>query len=437
MKRPRTLRKGPAEAFEKITRDFDISTRDMRRIAKEFRAEMRAGLAGKKSSLKMLPAYIGAPTGDERGRCVALDLGGTNFRIALVDLKGGGRLGSKKTRAYAIPKKHVTGSGTSFFDYIARCLKCFMEEEGISQEDIRLGFTFSFPLQQTGIASGVLVKWTKAFRVSGVEGRDVVKMLQGALARQRMGVIKVSAIINDTIGAFAALRYRDARCDVGVIIGTGTNGCYFAQDAHGGRLINIEWGNYDKLPTTIYDKAVDRASNNRGEQTLEKMVSGMYLGQIVEMMVNDLVNNSLLFITPNNKRSYVRRFTSELISYIEEDTTKQLRNVGRVLDDLGVSNHSAKDRVILKYVCRTVSRRSARILVSVLSGVITTIDENLSRDHAVAIDGSLYEKHPAFSDNIRKGLKELFGSKASRIKIILTKDGSSEGAAVVAAITPS
>ena len=36
----------------------------------------------------------------------------------------------------------------------------------------QLGFTFSFPLQQEGLAIGRLVKWTKGFNCEGVEGED-------------------------------------------------------------------------------------------------------------------------------------------------------------------------------------------------------------------------------------------------------------------------
>lgn len=56
------------------------------------------------------------------------------------------------------------------FDFIADALKKFVDTEG---EDYHLspgrqrelGFTFSFPVKQTSIASGTLVKWTKGFSI--------------------------------------------------------------------------------------------------------------------------------------------------------------------------------------------------------------------------------------------------------------------------------
>jgi hexokinase len=92
------------------------------------------------------------------------------------------------------------------------------------------------------------------------------------------------------------------------------------------------------------------------------------------------------------------------------------------------------DRRIVREVCRMVSTRAARISAAAMAAVITKMDPSLSRKHTIAIDGSVYEKHPGFSANIRSALKELFGPKASRIRLVLSKDGSGKGAAIIAAV---
>ena len=45
----------------------------------------------------------------------------------------------------------------------------------------RLGFTFSFPCKQEGLASARLTTWTKGFTCAGVVNEDVVKLLQTAI----------------------------------------------------------------------------------------------------------------------------------------------------------------------------------------------------------------------------------------------------------------
>ena len=57
-----------------------------------------------------------------------------------------------------------TGTGTQLFDHIANCLADFVHNRELQDEILPLGFTFSFPCEQQGLAKASLVKWTKGFR---------------------------------------------------------------------------------------------------------------------------------------------------------------------------------------------------------------------------------------------------------------------------------
>lgn len=56
----------------------------------------------------------------------------------------------------------------------------------MSGERLPLGFTFSFPLKQEALTTGLLVQWTKGFNCDGVVGKDVVILLQEALGRRNV-----------------------------------------------------------------------------------------------------------------------------------------------------------------------------------------------------------------------------------------------------------
>lgn len=62
------------------------------------------------------------------------------------------------------------------------------------------GFTFSFPMVHHSIHSGILVNWTKSFKCTGVEGKDVVQLLNKALIKKGCYNVTVNAILNDTTG---------------------------------------------------------------------------------------------------------------------------------------------------------------------------------------------------------------------------------------------
>lgn len=394
------------ERLEDIEKELIISLPRMRRISKDFLSQMRKGLSEEKSSLKMLSAYVDRPNGFEKGRFIALDLGGTNLRVLEVELSGGGKIFKKAEKKIILQKKHLSGKSCVLFDFIAACLKGFIKENKISLKNpLFLGFTFSFPVQQTSLNRGILIHWTKGFSLKGVVGVDVVRLLEASLKKQGLFNLKVAALVNDTVGTLASRSYRDKHCDIGVILGTGTNACYRerAKTKIAHTIINIEWGNFNLLPLTSYDLALDRLSENRGEQILEKMVSGMYLGRLAGLIFG------------------LKEFKAEHISLIES---------GRMI-------LPGRDKVLVKKICRLICLRAARIVAAALGAIVIKIDRRLERSHIVAVDGSLYEKHPYFAQDINCALRELFGKKSRRIKLVLTKDGSGLGAAIIAAVAAS
>ena len=402
--------------MERLEKLFELSGPDMEKIVESFILEMERGLAGEKSSLKMIPTYVRMPTGKEKGKFIAIDLGGTTFRVLELTLKGDRKIGRTGIMKFVLKKKYVTGSAELFFDFIADNVNIFLRKYKLTDTStLDLGFTFSFPIRQTGIASGTLICWTKDFNISGVTGNDVVKLMREAFRRRGIKNIDIAALVNDTVGTLAAKSYEEPDCDLGVIIGTGTNACY-PEKSRGRMVINIEWGNFNKLASTPYDRQLDEESDNPGQQMLEKMVSGMYLGRIAGLVLK------------------VEGFKTEHMSAIEGDMTDDLRVTGRLLGRLGIVKSSLKERRMFKKVCGIVSCRAARISASCIAAIIRRMDPHLSGTHTVAVDGSVFEKHPTFSQNMENALKEIFSRKASRIRLALTKDGSGKGAAIIAAV---
>jgi hexokinase len=59
--------------------------------------------------------------------------------------------------------------------------------------------------------------------------------------------------------------------------------------------INCEWGAFDNervvLPRTAYDVHIDKMSPRPGQQIFEKMVAGLYLGELFRLVLVDLHAN--------------------------------------------------------------------------------------------------------------------------------------------------
>ena len=59
-----------------------------------------------------------------------------------------------------------------------------------------------------------------------------------------------------------------------------------------------------------------------------------------------------------------------------------------------------------------------------------------SESATVAVDGTVFEAYPFFKERMEFGIELLVGrQRASAIELILAKDGSGVGAAIIAALT--
>ncbi|KAI8092464.1 hexokinase-domain-containing protein [Halteromyces radiatus] len=439
------------DILAKLTQELTVTTDRIRTIIKQFNEEMDKGLDHEGATVPMIPSFVtGRPTGKETGRYMALDLGGTNLRVCEFHLEGQGKF-SVHQQKYVVSDQLKKGEMRHLCDFIADCVDNFISEHGSDHLDeaLQLGFTFSFPVLQTAINRGTLMHWTKGFNCSGAINKDVVVMLQDAFLRKNLNV-NIAAIVNDTVGTLMAHTYLHPETTIGVILGTGTNACYYekatgikkwkTEKQFDDMVINMEWGAFDNerrvLPLTIYDNKLDRESINPRQQIFEKQISGMYLGEIVRNAMLHLVDQWMLF---NGQSSADLNkqwgFETAYMTTIIADNTPALASTEHILQDvLQIETTTLEDRQIVKHICDLVARRAARLSAAGIAAVLSHTGD-IDRPSVVAIDGSVYEFLPGFENNMIIALKELFGdSIQNRIKFALAKDGSGFGAAIVAMV---
>lgn len=320
------------------------------------------------------------------------------------------------------------------------------------QADIHLGYTFSFPVYQSKINRGLQKQWTKGFNCAGAIGKDPVILLQDALAKKHVPVL-VSALVNDTVGTLLSSAYSKPETNAGIILGTGSNGAYIEKMSNikkwnGGptssdeMIINMECGAFDNervvLPVTPWDNKLDRESINPHKQILEKMISGMYLGEITRNTLLELVDRTLLFDGHSSKELNSQwGFETTYMSTIEADDSLTLEQTKRILSStLNIPRVSEVDCRIVKRVCELVGTRAARLAAAAIGGIVRQID-CVEEGCDIGIDGSLYEFYPSFEQRIEQGLRELFPDVpdiTKKIRLGLAKDGSGVGAALCACV---
>lgn len=430
-------------------KDLVLTNEQIAELMEILLSEIKKGLrrdTHKSSTVKCFPTYVqDFPNGKEQGRFLSLDLGGTNFRVLLVDIKSSSEY-DLKSKIYAIPQNIMLGSGEQLFDHIAECLANFMKENKVIRELLPLGFTFSFPLTQLGLTTGILERWTKGFNCSGVIGQDVVQLLKDAIDRRGDVQIDVMAILNDSTGTLMSCAHKSRDCRIGVIVGTGSNTCYaekvencelfFGDRSRPYVLINTEWGAFGDngcidFIRTEYDKEIDESSINVGKQLHEKMISGMYMGEIARLILVKLTKMNLLFGGKGSDLLFTRgQFFTKYVSEIESDEPGTYTNCEQILDEIGLSHATEQDYVNVRYVCECVSRRAAHL---VSAGIATLINKMNISPITVGIDGSVYRFHPHFHNLMMEKIKELVKPNI-KFQLMLSEDGSGRGAALVAAV---
>uniref|UniRef100_A0A224Z0B0 Phosphotransferase n=1 Tax=Rhipicephalus zambeziensis TaxID=60191 RepID=A0A224Z0B0_9ACAR len=433
---------------EAMTRDLELPNDVLQKVSAKLLDEFNKGLGKethKSAEVKMFITYVrDVPNGSETGTFLALDLGGTNFRVLLIDIDGD-RF-SMQNEIYAIPQEIMLGSGEQLFDHIAECMSKFMDKYNVKDKQLPLGFTFSFPCRQEGLTRARLVQWTKGFKCSGVENEDVVRLLREAIKKRKDINIDVMAIVNDTTGTLMSCAHKNKQCRLGLIVGTGTNACYMEKienvelwdgdnDEPRQVIINTEWGAFGdhgslEFVRTRYDREIDSASLNPGRQLFEKMISGMYMGELVRRILVHLAEENLMFsskLSEKMKTPYL--FKTKYISQIESDPRgvyEEAHSVMVKMDMVGTD----EDCECLKLICARVSSRAAHLV----SAAAATILNKMKRPHTtVGVDGSVYRYHPRFHDLMEAKIAEL-ANPQYKFDLMLSEDGSGRGAALVAAV---
>jgi hexokinase len=442
-----------------------------------FTDDMDHGLAGKKSSLKMLSSYSGSPTGKEKGIYYALDVGGSNIRVMQIKLNGDGTYQILNTEEYrgdadkkGIPVEAMTKDADALFGFIAKFTSDFLNKGAVKAADANIGkpvfgFTWSFPIEQTAINSGKHLLWTKKpWSATGVVGNDPVKLLTDAFKKQNnLKDANIAALCNDTVSVLAHARYAQGtklvpyECLLGVVLGTGTNACvrlipkewldrFGPKTPAGDLMVNIEWGNFDKLSLNAYDQIIDDNSGDlEGVHYLEKMTAGSWLSEVARVTLDQMMKQRLIFkhnVISADKISATLStkdgLDPALFTDVVNDAPGNILITRDVLGKLGIQDASENDCRTVKYLFDAILKRAGRTIAVAIAASFLEADIKVSKDYTVAIDGSCYRYNNNYRKYIEEALITLLGAKrAGRIHLVLTMDASSVGAAITAATVTS
>ncbi|ORY65205.1 hexokinase-7 [Pseudomassariella vexata] len=345
------------------------------------------------SKIQFLPtpiteSILRPAAGCEKGRYLAIDIGGTNLRVGFIELlgheKANGSNGVDRNpskfgdegegmenvrrlleKSWPILDHLKSEHEDDLFAWIGSCIaevvRAGCQELGLPQDvPLPLGVTFSFPMIQQRLADAVLMPMGKGFTIRS--HLHLGAHLSKGYAKARtpdLPSITIVAIANDAVSTLISFVYQTNETEtrkaaMGLICGTGCNATILLDknnlnheklprevkesDAQvlsddGKIAVNTEWTINGTAPAlqslglvTKWDTQLDEEGEAPGFQPLEYMVAGRYLGELGRLMLLDYLTTRLGFTNGALPAQLSKRFgiTTTFLSLLKPPDTQIL-----------------------------------------------------------------------------------------------------------------
>jgi len=420
---------------------MDPADIDIEKTSGVFIKEMELGLAGKKSSLAMLPTYIETEQKIPLNRpVIVMDAGGTNFRTAMVCFDRQGVPKIENLRLFPMPGIKEQVGKQEFFNTMAGYL------DEVIDKSANIGFCFSYPIEIFPSKDGKVLYFSKEIKADEVAGQMIGENLNAAIISSGRRDEKKIVLLNDTVTTLLAGRAsaagRSFDTYIGFILGTGTNCCYVERnknitktpdlDPAKSQIVNVESGGFGKAPQGKIDKEFDKSSLNPGMYTFEKMISGAYVGPLSLWTLKAAADAGLF------SKDFTRRIKS-----VEQVTTKDINDLisfpeGRQGPFSSALAATKGDDI--ETACRLIDRlieRAAKLAAIKLSSAAIKSDRGRDPAHPVCIvaEGTTFYHLRYLKQRVEYYLKDYLENRKGIYYEIMNVENATLIGAAIAGLT--
>ena len=425
---------------------FHYDRIDPKALVEDVLHEMERGLRGQPSCLPMIPAHINAATRIIPGEVViALDAGGTNLRAALVEFDENGKALIKESHKAPMPGTTGHLSADAFFDEIAALTAPLLDK---APGACGIGFCFSYAMEITKDADGILMSFSKEIDAPEVIGKAIGVELKKALARRNTGFPGKIVLLNDTaatlLSGLSEMHSEDHKGGesgpvVGFILGTGVNTAYpetcipkIEFNSLQPQIVVCEMGNFAHRYVGFLDSEFDKSTKHPGTYQVEKAAAGAYLGPLAFHIISRALRDGLF--TFNKADEFLSRKgmqTKELNEFLKEPLTFS-GPIG------GLFNKDEKDAISsFVYIASLITNRGALLSAAVLSAAIekACTGFNPFAPVRVAVEGSTYTLFKGMRSSLESYLHIMLNRNKPRFYSIAPVEQASLLGAAVAALS--
>jgi hexokinase len=414
---------------------------DMDRYCRLFLEEMKRGLEGMKSSLKMIPTFIEVDREIPLNKPVmVLDVGGTHVRVASVYFNSKGSPVIEHFSKHPMPGLDKEVGKEEFFKTLAGYVA------GFAHVSSKVGFCFSYPTEILPNKNGKLLTFVKEVRAKGIEGELIGENFLWALKSSGIRADKHIVLLNDTAAALLAGMASSGRrafdSYVGFILGTGTNCCYIEKnrqitkrsDLHPAReqIINVESGDFDKGPIGDIDRTFHRTTKDPGRHTFEKMISGAYLGSLCLFAMKLAADRGIFSVKFGQRLRQIDEMTTEDINQFLLFPERTEHPLGKAL-----KRGTEDDSVLLYNLIDPLIERAAKLSAINISSAVLKSGKgtNPSLPVCITAEGSVYHGLYSLRKRVESFVNRYLVEKQERYVDFLSIDNATLIGAAIAGLT--
>ncbi|MCL2801616.1 MAG: hexokinase [Treponema sp.] len=411
-------------------------------LVKEVLIDMERGLEGKSSSLPMIPSYITPVSDIPHGKTVlALDAGGTNLRTSLVRFNEKGEAVAQGTTKTPMPGTSGRLNADDFFSAIADAALPLLKDTKIEG----IGFTFSYPMEITSDADGVLLSFSKEVDAPDVVGKEIGKGLREALASKGYKYSGPIVLLNDTVATLlsgiASIPHDGIPGPVaGFILGTGFNTAYPETNIpkinfnspSSPQIVVSETGNFDVHHRGQLDREYDSTTKNPGSYYLEKATAGAYLGPLTLHILKQAVKDNIIQFKKSAELMAMTHLETRFLNEFSHAPLSSVEPFGSLF-----ARDETDALAAVQYITSIVTERGALFSAAVLAATIKRMNSSYEPHSPVrvAVEGTTYMIYKGMRRSLESYLHQMLFIDKPRPYIVTPVEQASLFGAAVAALS--
>jgi hexokinase len=401
----------------------------------------------------MIPSYITPVTHLPPGKVVlALDAGGTNLRTSLVQFNENGKAVTQGMNKISMPGTNGHVNHDQFFGTIADAALPLLKDSKIEG----IGFTFSYPMEITADADGILLGFSKEVDAPDVIGKAIGKGLREALAKKGFKYDGPIVLLNDTVATLlSGITSMSSECEkagssidlgdgsgpvIGFILGTGFNTAYpetvipkINFNAPGSpQIVVCETGNFNIRNRGQLDREYDNTTKNPGVYLLEKAASGAYLGPLTLHILKQAVKDNVLKFKKADKFLAIPHLETKYLSDFFHSPLSAEGPLGSLF-----SSDEMDTIASIQYIASIITERGALFSAAVLAATVEKTNHTFEPYSPVriAVEGTTYMLYKGMRRAIDAYLHQMLFKEKPRPYVISPVEQASLFGAAVAALS--